>query len=138
MKEQELGLISYYKSIWIGLIGRQNLLYIHTDVVHTVLSIYLDSMLSISFNQFCCLKSWSVKSLGAYQHIVYLYSVYIDETMNSSVTVAAVKPIHSTPVSIPRLSAYISSVYLDSMLSISLNVKISAFRCIYKYDGLQL
>ena len=118
MKEQELGLISYYKSIWIGLIGRQNLLYIHTDVVHTVaafedlylahsvltvLSIYLDSMLSISFNQFCCLKSWSVKSLGAYQHIVYLYSVYIDETMNSSVTVAAVKPIHSTPVSILRL-----------------------------------
>ena len=118
MKEQELGLISYYKSIWIGLIGRQDLLYIHTDVVHTVatfedlylahsvltaLSIYLDSMLSTSINQSCCLKSWSVKSLGAYQHIVYIYSVYIDETMNSSVTVAAVKPIHSTPVSILSL-----------------------------------
>jgi F-type H+-transporting ATPase subunit beta len=131
IKKQESGLISYHKSTQIGLVGRQDLSHICADVVRTVtasedshsahsvlimLSIYLNSMLSADASQLCCLKSWSVESLRACQHTAHIYSVYIDETANNSVTVAAVKPIHSTPVSI--LSLGISSYLFETGIKV--------------------
>merc|ERR1719161_898598 len=46
---------------------------------------------------------WSKESLGSCDCVRSIYSVYKNATGNVSVTTAAVKPIHATPVSILRL-----------------------------------
>jgi len=53
--------------------------------------------------QFKDLKSWNTVVYKLCQDWLYIYSVYKDGTRNKSTTVAAVKPVHATPVSILRL-----------------------------------
>ena len=65
-----------------------------------LLSIYLDTMTVLDVFQFETLDSWR---FTVCQVIEFLYSAYGRVVSNKSVTVAAVKPIHVTPVSILRL-----------------------------------
>merc|ERR1712060_982815 len=53
--------------------------------------------------QFETWDSWNKESLGSCDSVCSLYSVYKNAMGNVSVTTAAVKPIHATPVSILRL-----------------------------------
>ena len=103
--------------------GRQNLLDSFTDVVHTagfieyshlahsvliVMTLYLVAMEISENTQFETTSSWKKESLGLYSRTRSTYSVYKNATENVSVTAAAVKPIHVTPVSILRLGVSVS------------------------------
>jgi F-type H+-transporting ATPase subunit beta len=113
--DQSSASILYQNSYEIPVISRQNYSDLSQHVVSVVtsaepqfishsvlllLSIYLDAMMVSDVTQFETLNSWE---LTACQTTEALYSVYEEAVGNKSVTVAAVKPIHATPVSILRL-----------------------------------
>ena len=103
--------------------GRQNLLDSFTDVVHIavlmeysllahsvliIMTLYLEAMEELETTQFEITSSWSKESLELHSSTRSTHSVYKNATENVSVTAAAVKPIHVTPVSILRLGVSVS------------------------------
>ena len=78
----------------------------HSFLAHFVLAVftlYLEAMEVPEITQFEITSSWNEESLESYSSTRSPHSVYKNAIENVSVTAAAVKPIHVTPVSILRL-----------------------------------
>jgi F-type H+-transporting ATPase subunit beta len=118
IKKEDSGKILYLGAQHLTVTTGQNLLDLQADVVQAVtssadtysahsvlimLSLYLTAMYGAESAQFETSAIWSKESLGSSQQLDHIYSVYKNATGNCSVTTAAVKPIHATPVSILRL-----------------------------------
>lgn len=118
IKDTELGYLEYHYAQHIGMEAGQNLLDSFADVARTagtlehlpsahyiplMLTLYLGVMLFSEITQFQTTSIWKKESLKLYPCPYNIYSVYKIATRNISVTAAAVKPIHVTPVSILRL-----------------------------------
>ena len=123
MMEMESGQMEYYDAQHTMTNGRQNLLDSFTDVVHIavlmeysllahsvliIMTLYLEAMEELETTQFEITSSWSKESLELHSSTRSTHSVYKNATENVSVTAAAVKPIHVTPVSILRLGVSVS------------------------------
>merc|ERR1712194_64300 len=124
------GSISYHDSQDRGVNSSQKLLDLHPHVIDTVksaehhtlahsvllmISLYLNSMLLAVPAQFHTLNEWNLTTAEDYFHHGIRQS-YNDGTGNNSVTTAAVKPIHATPVSILRLG--ISTILFETGIKV--------------------